>query len=82
MIISIVMLVAAAVITAINIGILIAARKRRKAVEFLHTMYMQQHELKAYQKSLMCDSYCKYRESAHSQEELEWECANCPLGEL
>lgn len=79
---AIIMFIAAAVIAAINIAIIIYNNKRVKAYKQWHESNVERHRLKEYQKRRMCNSYCKFKESAKTEEELEWKCANCPIAEL
>ncbi len=79
---AIIMFIAAAVIAAINIAIIIYNNTRVKAYKQWHESNVERHRLKEYQKRRMCNSYCKFKESAKTEEELEWKCANCPIAEL
>ena len=76
--VTIVCLIAAGLITASNGIMLYIAGKRRKQVraEFEANMERQ------YQKRRMCNHFCKFKESAETEEELEWKCASCPIAEL
>ena len=80
--VSIILMVAAGLITAINIGCLIAAERRHKNVLAWSKTIEDMHKLREYQKGRMCDNYCKYKETAETQEELDWKCQDCPVGQL
>ena len=79
---SIICLIAAAVITAINLGCTIVNIRRRKAMIAWGKTIEDMRKLTEYQKRRMCDKYCRYIETTETQEELDWICANCPVGEL
>lgn len=51
-------------------------------VKALQEALDKQHKLKEFEKRRMCNSFCKFKESAKTIEELEWECANCPIAKL
>lgn len=76
--VTIVCLIAAGLITASNGIMLYIAGKRRKQVRAELEANMERQ----YQKRRMCNSFCKFKESAETEEELEWKCANCPIAEL
>ena len=80
--VTIVCLIAAGLITASNGILLYITGKRRKEVKAEFEANMERLRLKAYQKRLMCNKFCKFKESAKTEEELEWKCANCPIAEL
>lgn len=82
MTISIIFLIAAGVVTAANIACLIIADRRRRNLIEWYDAIENVSKLKEYQKRRMCSSYCKFRESAKTQEELDWKCADCPINEL
>lgn len=71
-------LIAAAVITASNGILLYITEKRREEFE----ANMERFRLMECQKRRMCNSFCKYKETAKNEEELAWICANCPVAEL
>ena len=76
------MLIAAAAITASNGILLYITGKRRKNVKAEFEANMERISLKEFEKRRMCNSFCKFKESANTIEELEWECANCPIAKL
>lgn len=80
--VTIVCLIAAGLITASNGILLYITEKRRKEVKAEFEANMERLRLKEYQKRLMCNKFCKFKESAKTEEELEWKCANCPIAEL
>lgn len=80
--VTIVFLIAAGLITASNGILLYIAGKRRKQVKAEFEANMEWFRLKEYQKRLMCNKFCKFKESAETEEELEWKCANCPIAKL
>ena len=80
--VTIVCLIAAGLITASNGIMLYITGKRRKEVKAEFEANMKRLRLREYQKRRMCNSFCKFKESAETEEELEWKCANCPIAEL
>lgn len=80
--VTIVCLIAAGLITASNGILLYITEKGRKKVKAEFEANMQRLRLKEYQKRRMCNDFCKFKESAKTEEELEWKCANCPIAEL
>lgn len=79
---SVTMLIAAGIITVCNVVIVLTSIKRTKAVNAWHEAQERQRSLKEFEKRRMCNSYCKIKEAARTEEELEWECANCPVAKL
>lgn len=82
MVISVIMLIAAGLITAVNVVIILTSIKRTKAVMAWYEAQERRLSLKVFEKRRMCNSYCKFKESAKTAEELEWKCANCPVANL
>lgn len=80
--VTIVWLIAAGLITASNGIMLYIVGKRRKQVRAEFEANMVRLRLNEYQKRLMCIRFCKFKESAETEEELEWKCANCPIAKL
>ena len=80
--VTIVCLIAAGLITASNGILLYIAGKRRKQVKAEFEANMERIRLNEYQKRRMCNRFCKFKESAKTEEELEWKCATCPIAEL
>ena len=70
--VTIVCLIAAGLITASNGILLYITEKRRKKVKAEFEANMERIRLKEYQKRGMCNSFCKFKESAKTEEELEW----------
>lgn len=80
--VTIVCLIAAGAITAVAVvTTVISVRNHKAAVAWAETI-RQRRKLKDYQKRRMCNDFCKFKESAKTEEELEWKCANCPIAEL
>ena len=75
---TVVILIAGGIMTACNVAIALIYNKR---VQAWYEALKRQHYLKEFEKKRMCNSYCKFKESAKT-EELEWECANCPIAKL
>lgn len=78
---TVIMLILAA-ITVGNSILLYITGKRRKNVKAEFEANMERIRLKEFEKRRMCNSFCKFKESAKTIEELEWECANCPIAKL
>ena len=79
---AVIMLIAAGIITACNVVIILMNTKRIKAVQAWYEAQERRLNLKIFEKRRMCNSYCKFKESAKTEEELEWKCANCPVANL
>ncbi len=80
--VTIICLIAAGLITAVAAVITaISVRNHKAAVAWAETI-RQRSKLKDYQKRRMCNDFCKFKETAETEEELEWKCANCPIAEL
>lgn len=77
-----IIIVAAGIITAANGVLLYITDKRREEVKAELEENMRRLMLKDYEKRRMCNSYCKYKETAKSAEDLERECASCPIKDL
>ena len=75
-------LVAAGLTTAANGVFLYITGKRRNKVKAEFEANMERLRLKDYQKRRMCNSFCKYKDTAKSQEELKWKCCDCPIAVL
>lgn len=81
--------IAAGAITGANVfmflAIVISERKRKERIKAIVARLEateDRRKLREYQKNRMCEQYCKYRESAESQEQLDLKCWDCPVGEL
>ena len=70
-VISIPMLIAAGLITAVAVATTVIAVRNCKATVTGYETIERQRKLKEYQKRRMCNSFCKYKETAESEEELE-----------
>lgn len=77
-----IMLIAAGIITICNVAIILTSIMRTNAVQAWYEALSVQHKLKEFEKRRMCNSYCKFKEAAKTEEELEWKCANCPVANL
>lgn len=80
--VTIVCLIAAGLITSIALVTTVKAVRNYKATVAWYEAIDRRHRLREYQKRRMCNSFCKYKETAENEEELEWKCANCPIAEL
>lgn len=80
--VTIVCLIAAGLITAVAVVTTVIAVRNHKAAVALYEAIYRRRKLKDYQKRRMCNSFCKFKESAETEEELEWKCFNCPIAEL
>lgn len=80
--VTIVCLIAAGLITAVAVVTTVKAVRNYNATVALHETIERRRKLKEYQKRRMCNNFCKFKESAKTEEELEWKCANCPIAEL
>ena len=80
--VTIVCLIAAGLITAVAVVTTVIAVKNHKATVAWYETIDRRRRLKEYQKRRMCNQFCKFKESAETEEELEWKCANCPIAEL
>lgn len=76
---TVVMLIAGGIMTACNVAIALIYNKR---VQTWYEALSAQYKLKEFEKRRMCNSYCKFKEAAKTIEEIEWECANCPIANL
>lgn len=76
---TVVMLIVAGLMTTSNVVIVLTYKKR---VQEWYEALLRQHKLNEFEKRRMCNSYCKFKEAAKTEEELEWECANCPVANL
>ena len=76
------LVIAAGLITAIAVITEIVAVRNHRATVAWYESIKEQRKLKEYQKRRMCNSYCKYKETAETLEELEWKCCDCPVAEL
>lgn len=77
-----IMFIAAGIISICNVVIILTSIKRTNAVNEWYEALSRQHKLKEFEKRRMCNSFCKFKESAKTIEELEWKCANCPIAKL
>lgn len=77
-----IIIVAAGIITAANGVLLYTTDKRREEVKAELEKYMNSLKLKDYEKRIMCNSYCKYKDQAESAEDIAWKCASCPIKDL
>lgn len=80
--VTIVCLIAAGLFTAVAVITTVTAVRNYKATVAWYETIDRRRKLKEYQKRRMCNSFCKFKESAETEEELEWKCANCPIAEL
>lgn len=78
----VIMLIAAGIITACNVVVIITSIKRTKAVHAWYEAQERRHTLKVFEKRRMCNSYCKHRDTAETQEDLDMLCEICPLNKL
>ncbi len=76
---TVVMLIAGGIMTACNVAIALIYNKR---VQAWYEALSAQYKLKEFEKRRMCHNYCKFKEAAKTIEEIEWECANCPIANL
>ena len=74
--------IAAGLITAVAVVTTVKAVRNYNATVAWYETIERRRKLKEYQKRLMCNKFCKFKESAKTEEELEWKCANCPIAEL
>lgn len=77
-----IMFISAGIISICNVVIILTSIKRTNAVQAFYEARENQHKLNEFEKRRMCNSYCKFKEAAKTEEELEWECANCPVANL
>lgn len=82
MVISVIMLIAAGLITAVNVVIFLMNNKREKAAIAWQEAQERRHRLEEFEKRRMCNSYCKHKDTAESQEDLDMLCEICPLNNL
>ena len=80
--VTIVCLIAEGLITAVAVVTTVIAVRNRKTVAAWYEAIEERRKLKEYQKWRMCNDFCMFKESAKTEEELEWKCANCPIAEL
>lgn len=80
--VTIVCLIAAGLITAVAVVTTVIAVRNHKATVAWYEFIEERRKLEEYQKRRMCNSFCKFKETAETEEELEWKCANCPIAEL
>ena len=76
---TVVMLIVVGLMTTGNVVIVLTYKKR---VQEWYEALLRQHKLNEFEKRRMCNNYCKFKEAAKTEEELEWECANCPVANL
>jgi len=79
---TVICLIAGGVITAANVVIILISNKRTKAFIAWYEAQARQHSLEEFEKRRMCSSYCKHKDTAETQEDLDWICASCPLNNL
>lgn len=79
---TVIMLIAGGVITACNVVIILTINKRAKAISALYEAQERRHRLKEFEKRRMCSSYCKHKDTAETQEDLDMLCEICPLNNL
>lgn len=77
-----IMFIAAGIISICNVVIILTSIKWTNAVNALYEAQERRYRLKEFEKWRMCNSYCKFKASAKTEEELEWKCANCPVANL
>jgi len=82
MTVSIICVIAAGLITSVALVTTVKAVRNYNATVAWYETIERRRKLKDYQKRRMCNSFCKFKESAETEEELEWKCANCPVAEL
>lgn len=71
------------IFTGINIYCVIDARKRHKAYKKMFKEIEQgKRQAHAFNKRRMCEQFCKYMDTAETQEDLDMQCEICPLSEL
>lgn len=75
-------IIIAGIFTACDVAIILTFIKLTKNVIAWSEARERRHRLKEFEKKRMCNSYCKFKESAKTEEELEWKCANCPVANL
>lgn len=79
---TVIMLIAGGVITAVNVVIILMSNKRAKAISAWYEAQERRHRLEEFEKRRMCSSYCKHKDTAETQEDLDWLCESCPLNNL
>ena len=84
---SIIFITLSAIITAINVKLIannIANNYSRwqEQKKLLNAMQQGKQEAREFNKRRMCETYCKYRHIAATQEDLDVHCEICPLNEL
>lgn len=79
---TVICLIAGGVITAANVVIILISNKRAKAVIAWQEAQERRHKLEEFEKRRMCSSYCKHRDTAETQEDLDMLCEICPLNKL
>ena len=57
-------------------------QKKREEIAARYEAIENRRKLREYQKRRMCEHYCKYRDTAETQERLDSKCWDCPVGEL
>ena len=57
-------------------------QKKREELVARYEATENRRKLREYQKRRMCEHYCKFRDSAETQEQLDSKCWDCPVGEL
>lgn len=76
---TVIMLITGVIMTVCNVIIILIYNKQ---VSEWYEKLDKQHKLKEFEKRRMCNNFCKFKESSKTIEELEWECANCPIAKL
>lgn len=81
--------IAAGAITGANlymyISIVVMERKRKERIKAIAARLEateDRRKLREYQKRRMCEHYCKFKDTAETQEQLDSKCWDCPVGEL
>lgn len=79
---TVICLIVGGLLTAVNVVIILISNKRAKAVIAWQEAQERRHKLEEFEKRRMCSSYCKHRDTAETQEDLDMLCEICPLNNL
>lgn len=79
---TVICLIVGGLLTAVNVVIILISNKRAKAVIAWQEAQERRHRLEEFEKRRMCSSYCKHRDTAETQEDLDMLCEICPLNKL
>lgn len=77
-----IMFIAAGIISICNVVIILTSIKRTNAINAWYEAQERRHRLEEFEKRRMCSSYCKHKDTAETQEDLDWLCESCPLNNL